>query len=425
MIADFFNVHVSEWNLGKDSDGSWKYMPAETDNTSHPASISKQDFDNLFHPPTSENEFLLPDEIRANEETKDKRSKFITELTEKVQQHNLHKPNPYGPPLPNQKCSKKKPVNQKIQPWETNNYCAKGYPKPFCQYKNENIQQDPYRPKLYKLNLERNDRTINNYNPIISLATLANIDIQPVLTYAGLLGYCTKYATKNDNPDLFRDFRDDTGKPVDAGPNVNRTEIPVRQEHVPRLVSKMLNDTIKYNMVSAPELHHHLLNLPPYFSSRSFRTISLQPSLNKLLTPLQLNDNPNQQSFVKDDEISLYEKRCSFEVSNPIAQIKGGDNPNIRKEKKDCMKEKIRNMSMFLFYTKFFVKNKLICKKTKAPIILFKPYISPKKKNNPKYHQYMVLTLLAYTKYEDRNSIISLNKEDLEKTFNEFLNSNI
>merc|ERR1712121_202080 len=119
-----------------------------------------------------------------------------------------------------------------------------------------------------------------------------------VLTFLGLLGYCTKYMTKKDNPDLFHCFRDDTGKPVDAGADVNRTEIPIRQEHVPRIVSKMLNDTIKYNMVSSPELHHHLINLPPYFSSRSFRTISLKPSLNKLLTPLELNNNPNQQSFV-------------------------------------------------------------------------------------------------------------------------------
>ena len=245
----------------------------DTDNDTHPAAISKKDFENLFDPPTPRDDILLPEEMRALEEIKLKRSRFITELTDKVQQHNLHKPNPYGPPLPNQKCSKMKPVNQKIQHWETKNFCAKGYPKPLCQFKNEYIRQELYRPKLYKLYLERNDRTINNYNSIISLAALANVDIQPVLTYEGLLAYCTKYVTKNDNPDVFRDFRDDTGKPVDAGANVSRTEIPVRQQHIPSIVSKMLNDTIKYNMLSAPELHHHLLGLPTHFSSRSFKII--------------------------------------------------------------------------------------------------------------------------------------------------------
>ena len=82
-------------------------------------------------------------------------------------------------------------------------------------------------------------------------------------------------------------------------------------------------------------------------------------------------------------------------------------------------------MSMFLFYTNFLVINEKICKKTKSPIILFKPYISPKKRNNPNYHQYMVFTLLAYSPFSDRESIISRSEQDLEKTFNEFLDSNI
>ena len=202
QIADFFNVHVSEWNLGKEADGSCKNIQKDTENAPHPASISKIELDELLNLPVYDENDLSPEEQLAKMEAKHKRLEFIAELLEKVQQHNMHKPKPFGPPLPNQKCSKQKPFIQKIKHWESKNYCAKGFPKPFCQFQKEYILQDQYREKLYKLSLERNDQTINNYNSIISLALLANMDLQPVLTYEALLRYCTKYITKNDNPDM-------------------------------------------------------------------------------------------------------------------------------------------------------------------------------------------------------------------------------
>ena len=64
LIADFFNVHVSECNLGKDEDGSWKNMPADTDNAPHPASISKQEFEELLDPCILEDDSLTVDEQR-------------------------------------------------------------------------------------------------------------------------------------------------------------------------------------------------------------------------------------------------------------------------------------------------------------------------------------------------------------------------
>ena len=191
MIADFFNVNVSEWNLGKEADGSWKNLQPETDNAPHPASISKHDFDELFDPPSSGNTDQSSDENIENDETIKKRLTFIVRLLEKVQQHNLHKPSPFGPPLPNQKCSKQNPQKPKINPGESHNYCAKGYPKALCELNEEYILQEPFKTLLYKLYLGRNDKTINNYNALISLALLANMDLQAVLTFEGLLTDCT------------------------------------------------------------------------------------------------------------------------------------------------------------------------------------------------------------------------------------------
>ena len=142
LIADFFNVHVSEWNLGKEGDGSWKNIPTDTDNALHPASISKQEFEELLDPPASEdNDLLSLDEKIAKEEAKTKRLAYIVELLEKVQQHNIHKPNPFGPPLPHQKCSKQKPANEKrilgkpkiIVPKGTQNHCVNSKKNTSCK----------------------------------------------------------------------------------------------------------------------------------------------------------------------------------------------------------------------------------------------------------------------------------------------------
>ena len=413
LIVDFFNIHVSEWNLGKEADGSWKNLQQEPDNAPHPASISKSDLDELFGPPTSGNTDQSFGDFFENDETNMKRLNFIVRLLEKVQQHNMHKPYPFGPPLPNQKCSKQKPKTQKKIPGQSQNYCAKGYPKPLCKFNEEYILQEPFKTHLYKLYLGRNDRTINNYNALISLALLANMDLQPVLTFEGLLTYCTKYITKNDNPDMFRDFRDDTGKPTDADGSINRTEIPIQSNDISKLLSKCFNDQIKYSMVSAPELHHHLLNLPTYFASRSFSKVTIHSDLNRILSPEEINNvEDNETVLMKDDAISIYEKRSNYEIPNVSIQ-------------KGISNETIKSMSFFLFHRTFFVKEGKLCKKSKAPILLLKPYLSPKKKNNEHYCKYMSQTLMAYKPFENRNEFLSLSENDLEQVFDQFIKSEI
>ena len=220
--------------------------------------------------------------------------------------------------------------------------------------------------------LERNDQTINNYNSIISLALLANMDIQPVLTYDGLIAYVTKYMTKKDNPDIFQHFRDDTGKPTDGDNTISRSEIPINQQNVQKLVTKIFTDQIKYSMISSPELYHHLLHLPPFFSSRTFARISLQSELNKLLMPEEItkeNQNANvegEQALVKENELTTYEKRREYNI--PESSKTDG-----------VTEETITNMSFFLFHKTFFVRKlasgkKTLCRKSKPPIIMLKPY---------------------------------------------------
>ena len=190
------------------------------------------------------------------------------------------------------------------------------------------------------------------------------MDLQPVLTFEGLLTYCTKYITKNDNPDMFRDYRDDTGKPTDAGASISRTEIPAQTNDISKLLSKCFNDQIKYSMISAPELHHHLLNLPTHFASRSFTKISLHSDLNKILRPEYItNIGDNATMLMKDDIISIYEKRSEFRI------------PNVSREKGITL-ETILNMSLYLFNILFYVRNATIYKKLNPTILLLKQWFS-------------------------------------------------
>ena len=213
-----------------------------------------------------------------------------------------------------------------------------------CKFEEEYIMIEPYKDHLYKLYLERNDQTLNSFNAIIMLALLANMDLQPILTYEGLIGYCTKYLTKYDRPDLFKCFRDDTGKPTDAGANISRNEITVQQQ-----VTKWFNEHTKYAMLSSPELLHHLLKLPTHFKSRSFLTITLLSDQKKLLQPTEIdkpdqNMGDNQPILVKEDMISIYEKRCTFKIPKSS-------------EDHGITKESLANIEFI------FVSQNILCKK--------------------------------------------------------------
>ena len=79
-------------------------------------------------------------------------------------------------------------------------YCRYLMPRKLRRFTGEHgrgvIEEDPYRPELRNLFLERNDGLINNFEEHLLLANMGNIDWRPLLNLWAVLEYLTKYTAK-------------------------------------------------------------------------------------------------------------------------------------------------------------------------------------------------------------------------------------
>ena len=79
-------------------------------------------------------------------------------------------------------------------------YCRYVSPRKIRQFRPAEtpgvIEEDPYRPDLRNLFLERNDGLINNFEEHLLLSNLGNIDWRPLLNLWSVMEYLTKYTAK-------------------------------------------------------------------------------------------------------------------------------------------------------------------------------------------------------------------------------------
>ena len=79
-------------------------------------------------------------------------------------------------------------------------YCRYLFPRKLRSFragaKRGVIEDDPYRPDLRNLFLERNDGLLNNFEEHLLLGNLGNIDWRPLLNLWAVLEYLTKYTAK-------------------------------------------------------------------------------------------------------------------------------------------------------------------------------------------------------------------------------------
>ena len=126
------------------------------------------------------------------------RVSFVTTLAEWSQMHDLHEPFPMGPPAKTQPCAK---VDCELTSRETTS-CGKLFPRKLIAAGAAEVAEDPRRRELFRLWLGRNCHFINNYVPLLLLATQSNMDFQAVTSKYGVVEYLTKYLTKSGQGSL-------------------------------------------------------------------------------------------------------------------------------------------------------------------------------------------------------------------------------
>jgi len=126
------------------------------------------------------------------------RLSFVTTLAEWSQMHDLHEPFPMGPPAKTQPCAK---VDCELTSRETTS-CGKLFPRKLIAAGAAEVAEDPRRRELFRLWLGRNCHFINNYVPLLLLATQSNMDFQAVTSKYGVVEYLTKYLTKSGQGSL-------------------------------------------------------------------------------------------------------------------------------------------------------------------------------------------------------------------------------
>ena len=102
------------------------------------------------------------------------RKTFVAALAEWVNMRYLHATFPMGPPEKDQACA----AVENEHAAQERCSCNKLYPRKCIAAGEEEINEDPRRRDLYRLWLARNCHCINNFAPLLLLATLSNKDFQ-------------------------------------------------------------------------------------------------------------------------------------------------------------------------------------------------------------------------------------------------------
>ena len=199
------------------------------------------------------------------------RFSFVTVLAEWSQMHDLHEPFPMGPPARAQPCAK---VDCEFTSRETTSG-GKLFPRKLIAAGAAEVAEDPRRQELFRLWMGRNSNFINNYVPLLLLATQSNMDFQAVTCKYGVVECLTKYLTKSGQGSLIgimeKAFERCMSKAEDEGKGAKSA------------IAKFFNLAATQEVKTQGETMHLLFELPRWLSSRtSFKRLSTRSEARKL-----------------------------------------------------------------------------------------------------------------------------------------------
>jgi hypothetical protein len=126
---------------------------------------------------------------------------------------------------------------------------------------------------------ERNDTHLNQYNPLIALCWLANIDCSPCTSEEAVINYAAKYCSKSEAQ-------------TSTYAQIAKSILPHISDHNPTVsfVSKLMNKLIGERDYSAQEICHILLGLPLYEDSRVVQSVDCRPR-DKQTRPIDITED--------------------------------------------------------------------------------------------------------------------------------------
>ena len=180
--SHFYNKYVSEQHPGKDCDGRPYYDFFQ--DTLHNEEYAKPQCIDLCT--------MLDDIFATPEPDLTPLKKLLLALVEDGQRHTMHHHN--TPTLKVHPCARESSSGGKRKV-----YCRYLFPRDLVVATDESegyVKEDPHRPGLKNLFLQRNDSLLNNFEAHLLLSNMGNIDWRPLINLWSVLEYLTKYTAK-------------------------------------------------------------------------------------------------------------------------------------------------------------------------------------------------------------------------------------
>ncbi|KAJ3455720.1 hypothetical protein MRS44_017202 [Fusarium solani] len=149
-----------------------------------------------------------------------------------------------------------------------------------------------YSVKQHEGRRSRNDSQINHYNPLLTVAWLANTDVSPCTSLQQVIDYAAKYCSKSE-------------KKSEAFAQIGKALMPRVKDHNPLIsfTSKLLNQLVAKRDYSKQEVSHLLLGLPLQEGSRTCLYVDCRnPDMHSC--SLQIDGDE------VDEALNIYEKYC-------------------------------------------------------------------------------------------------------------------
>ena len=224
-------------------------------------------------------------------------------LAEWLQMHDLHEPFPMGPPSKTQPCCQ---VEHEMTSQERRE-CNKLFPRVLIGAGCGKISEDPRRRELYRLWLSRNCHFVNNYIPLLLLATQSNVDIQAVTTKHGVIEYMTKYMTKSGQGPLLTVMMDSFAKCLEKAADEGKG--------VRSAAAKFFNIAATQDQKCQLETMHLAFRLPRYFCSREFNRLSTRSKARRVLKAQEVSaDTLKSGVLVHGSNYDNYLARDRFDL---------------------------------------------------------------------------------------------------------------